>query len=187
MHQKSADTRDLLVTAALSILMEGKEVLTLDGVARKAGVSRGGLFHHFPTREVLVEAVVDALVKRLDMISGEAPRHEEIGSPREARAYIEECLDPVMREAAADVARGVIRLCGSEIRQDAPFLNPWRRQFSSRLDRFREAGDLEGFAWAAVMVLAVESFTLVDVFNLYAFSDQEIEAIKGELLARMKA
>lgn len=187
MHQKSADTRELLVTAAMSILMEGNEILTLDGVARKAGVSRGGLLHHFPTKDALVEAVVDALVKRLDMIAGQASGREEIGSHGEVRAYIEESLDPIMREASADVARGVIRLFGSEVRKDASFLNPWRRLFAGRLDHFRENGDLKGFARAAVMVLAIESFMLVDVFNLYEFSEQEIEAIKGELLERVDA
>ncbi|MFF4615626.1 TetR/AcrR family transcriptional regulator [Nonomuraea jabiensis] len=43
------------------LLSEGAEALTLEAVARRAGVSKGGLFYHFPTKQALVAAMVDRL------------------------------------------------------------------------------------------------------------------------------
>lgn len=181
MTTKSADTRDLLLQSALRILMDGEGVLTLDAVVKRSGISKGGLLHHFPTREALVEGVVGTIINQFTSLAGQASNSAEVGTPEETKAYVEASLDPVMREASANMARGLVRLYGSDFRKDTPFLDPWRKLFASRLDQFREKGDLDGFAKAAIVTLAVENFILIDVFKLFEFTDPELEAIKREL------
>jgi len=184
MTTKSNGTRDLLLQAALSILMDGEGVLTLDAVVKRSGISKGGLIHHFPTREALVEGVVGEIINRFMSISGQTSQFAEIGTPEETKAYVDSSLEPTIREATADMARGLVRLYGSDFRKDTPFLDPWRKLFASRLDQFREKNDLDGFAKAAIVTLAMESFILIDIFKLFEFTDQELEAIKRELLNR---
>ncbi|MDX2163441.1 MAG: TetR family transcriptional regulator [bacterium] len=58
----AALTRGRLIDAALSILEGGVQHLTLDAVAKKAAVSKGGLLHHFPSKEALIEAVIRHLL-----------------------------------------------------------------------------------------------------------------------------
>lgn len=54
-------TRTAIVTAALGLAAEGSwESTSLQQVRRRAGVSNGSLFHHFPTRDDLTAAVVAA-------------------------------------------------------------------------------------------------------------------------------
>lgn len=48
----------LLEAAALIVKEKGSDALTLDAVAKKAEVSKGGLLYHFSTKEALVEALV---------------------------------------------------------------------------------------------------------------------------------
>jgi AcrR family transcriptional regulator len=50
--------RLLLATAAV-IKREGASAVTLDAVAAEAGSSKGGLLYHFPTKEALLDALVD--------------------------------------------------------------------------------------------------------------------------------
>ena len=53
-------TRDALITAAMSLVGErGAEAMSLHDVAERAGVSKGGLLHHFASKESLVDAVLD--------------------------------------------------------------------------------------------------------------------------------
>ena len=52
-----ARTRAALLEAAARALVEDGPRVSLDVVARRAGVSKGGLLHHFPTREALVLAL----------------------------------------------------------------------------------------------------------------------------------
>jgi AcrR family transcriptional regulator len=57
-----ADTNELqntLLDAAEAVVVrQGIANLTLDAVAAEAGMSKGGLLHHFPTKNRLVEALV---------------------------------------------------------------------------------------------------------------------------------
>jgi AcrR family transcriptional regulator len=184
MTTRSADKRDLLLQAALGILLEGEGILTLDAVVKRSGVSKGGLMHHFPTREALVEGVVGEIINQFRALAEKSGPPAAVGTPEETRSYVDSSLEPAMREASADMARGLVRLYGSDFRRDTPFLDPWRKLFASRLDQFREKEDLDGFAKAAVVTLAMECFIMIDVFSLYRFSDTELEAIKQELLSR---
>jgi AcrR family transcriptional regulator len=37
----------------------------MEALAREAGMSKGGLFHHFPTKEALLKALVDQIAERV--------------------------------------------------------------------------------------------------------------------------
>ncbi|MGP3706192.1 TetR/AcrR family transcriptional regulator [Gordonia paraffinivorans] len=63
--ERTATTRARVLDAAIEALVEvGYAGTTTQEVNRRAGVSRGALLHHFPTRESLVVAAVDHLVER---------------------------------------------------------------------------------------------------------------------------
>ncbi|WP_279103517.1 TetR/AcrR family transcriptional regulator [Gordonia paraffinivorans] len=63
--ERTAATRARVLDAAIEALVEvGYAGTTTQEVNRRAGVSRGALLHHFPTRESLVVAAVDHLVER---------------------------------------------------------------------------------------------------------------------------
>ena len=54
-------TRDhILEAAAKLVLAEGASSLTLDAVAKMAGISKGGLLYHFPSKEALILGMIDA-------------------------------------------------------------------------------------------------------------------------------
>ncbi len=57
--------REAVLDAFESLLIEvGERAATLDAVARRAGVSKGGLLYHFPTKE----AMIAVLLERLDRL-----------------------------------------------------------------------------------------------------------------------
>ncbi|MFC7715316.1 TetR/AcrR family transcriptional regulator [Nonomuraea recticatena] len=60
-------SRERLLDAAAEVLLtDGAESLTLEAVAKRAGVSKGGLFYHFPTKQAMVAAMVDRLTSAFD-------------------------------------------------------------------------------------------------------------------------
>ncbi|QSE81873.1 TetR/AcrR family transcriptional regulator [Rhodococcus koreensis] len=68
--ERTAAMRTKLLDAAVDSLVElGYARTTTQGIARRAGVSRGAQLHHFPTKESLVVAAVEHLVdKRMEEI-----------------------------------------------------------------------------------------------------------------------
>lgn len=83
-------THDALLEAANQIVMaQGAEALTLEAVARKAGVSKGGLLYHFPNKEALIVGMLQQLIDIFE--SGFQQTFEQDDSPepgRWLRAYI---------------------------------------------------------------------------------------------------
>ena len=68
--QKSASTRTQIIEAAIKCLVElGYARTTTAAIAEKAGLSRGAMLHHFPSKMDIVRAAVDYLhAKRLRAI-----------------------------------------------------------------------------------------------------------------------
>jgi AcrR family transcriptional regulator len=58
------NARESLLLAACTLLVtHGSEKLTLDAVAQEAGVSKGGLLYHFPSKQALLEGVLSWLLE----------------------------------------------------------------------------------------------------------------------------
>lgn len=58
---KNSKKELILEAAATLINEEGVEKMTLEAVAKKAGVSKGGLLYHFPGKQELIEGLVESL------------------------------------------------------------------------------------------------------------------------------
>tara|TARA_R110002072_G_scaffold201583_1_gene359310 strand:+ start:510 stop:1205 length:696 start_codon:yes stop_codon:yes gene_type:complete len=64
--QKSAMTRDKILDAAIACFIElGYTNVTTAKVAQAAGVSRGAMLHHFPSKTELIQAAVEYLHDKL--------------------------------------------------------------------------------------------------------------------------
>lgn len=62
MTKQPAYTREKLIEAAIRTVHEhGVSSLTLEAVAREAAVSKGGLLHHFRSKDALIEAILRQL------------------------------------------------------------------------------------------------------------------------------
>ncbi|MEU6231726.1 TetR/AcrR family transcriptional regulator [Kitasatospora sp. NPDC047058] len=61
--------RDHLLDAVERLLVRGGlDAVRLDAVAAEAGVSKGGLLHHFPSKRALVQGVVERLADRFEAV-----------------------------------------------------------------------------------------------------------------------
>ena len=69
MKQKdiSSTTQTTLLEAAAKVVLDkGVGALTLDAVALEAGVSKGGLLYHFPSKNKLIEGMIERLIAEFD-------------------------------------------------------------------------------------------------------------------------
>ncbi|MDK1388898.1 TetR/AcrR family transcriptional regulator [Sinorhizobium sp. 8-89] len=101
-HRKKQPERvrqQLLEVAARLSLEQGIGAVTLDAVSQAAGVSKGGLLHHFPNKLALLDGLFDELVARFDRAIEEAMAGDDVERGRFTRAYLTICL---ALEAEAD-------------------------------------------------------------------------------------
>lgn len=114
--KEPAGNRKNLLDAALEIVSEvGLESLTLDAVAKKANLSKGGLLHHFPKKDALIHQMfTDCLDDFLKAI-----REEQKDGESAASAY----LRVAVKENLDDKAKN-----SSRILLHATMLDPYYRE-----------------------------------------------------------
>jgi TetR/AcrR family transcriptional repressor of nem operon len=161
-------TRDKLLTAAFEeIYRRGFQAASLDTILAHAGVTKGALYHHFPTKAALGYAVVDEVVKGLLLERWLGLLKESTGDPVTA-------LQSVLRHRAARLTPGEIEL-GCPLNNLAQEMSPldeefrrvvnatfesWRKGFARALERGQAEGtvrkDVDAKKVAAFVVAAAE-------------------------------
>ena len=148
--QTSTSTRSSILDAANQVVLaEGVKSLTLEAVAREAGVSKGGLLYHFPSKQALIEGMVsqlsDMFVDRLASAFDEDNAAGEKG--RWLRAY----------------ARATFAGEEKAVATSAGLLDPLRENFK----RWQQLAESDGLdpALATMIRLAVEGLWFADLFG----------------------
>ena len=96
-HRKKhpeAVRQQLLDVAAKLSLEKGPASVTLDAVSQAAGVSKGGLLHHFPNKLSLLDGLFADLTDKLDRALAERMREDPEPKARFTRAYISVFFQP---------------------------------------------------------------------------------------------
>jgi TetR/AcrR family transcriptional regulator, transcriptional repressor for nem operon len=143
--RKGQQTRARIVEAAARLVHErGVTGTTLDDVKAAAGVSGSQMYHYFPDKDQLVQAVI---THQADLIAGNQ-RQADLGSAAGLRAW----RDLVTAQAAAGEGKGgcpLGSLAGQLAETDerarallAEGFAQWQAALSSGLSRLRSAGEL---------------------------------------------
>ncbi|MFC7344997.1 TetR/AcrR family transcriptional regulator [Saccharopolyspora griseoalba] len=107
-----ASSRERILDGYQEILIDsGSAAVTLDAVAARAGVSKGGLLYHFGSKEALLDGLLDRLVRLT------AADIEHAGSAPEGvvQYYLRSSVaDASMDKPAHRAAVAALRLLGSE-------------------------------------------------------------------------
>jgi AcrR family transcriptional regulator len=87
----------ILSAASIIVKTHGVEKLTLEAVAKEAGISKGGLLHHFPNKQALINEMVEELTNHfVANINDRATRaSSSAGDGKWSRAFIEVTFDEV--------------------------------------------------------------------------------------------
>jgi AcrR family transcriptional regulator len=86
---RRAGTRERILEAGYEIAgQSGVAAVTLEAVADRAGVSKGGLLYHFGSKQALVAGMVDGLCRAFADLAGAAAGADPEPAGRSARAYL---------------------------------------------------------------------------------------------------
>ncbi|WP_211746162.1 TetR/AcrR family transcriptional regulator [Paenibacillus sp. Marseille-Q4541] len=93
--------RNLILSAAsLIVNKQGVEKLTLEAVAKEAGISKGGLLHHFPNKEALLKAMVEELTNGFVADVQNRANADTIEKGKWSRAYLQSTLGDLKEETS---------------------------------------------------------------------------------------
>lgn len=115
--------RRLLDSAVMIAAQEGITALSLSAVAHKAGVSKGGLLHHFPNKQALIFALFARLLAIMEKAISELMAADNIAYGRFTRAYLRYLSNPELTDTHKSRQLMVLSL----VMPDEPILRKcWR-------------------------------------------------------------
>ena len=160
----SAATKRRIVDAAERVVLrDGVGHLTLEAAATEAGLSKGGVLYHYPTRDALVAAMVTRIIEQFEEdIDAFLP---EPGSPEAnrpgayARAYVHATLEPA---APGQERLGAALLAAAAAEPE--LLVPLQKAADGWQARLE--GDGLDIALVTVLRMACDGLWMCDLFGL---------------------
>ena len=171
-------SREVILDAAEMLVLDvGAAHLTFEAVAERAGVSKGGLVYHFPTKEALLEAMVSRLIKRFTERQADAAASLPAGPKRELAAYVMAALT----ETEESKRLGASLLAASA--NNPKLLDPVREYFREWFAKLSATGLT--FERAAVISLAVDGLWLQELLQVSPLDQTQRGGVAREIFRLM--
>lgn len=175
-HTGIGPARERVLEAAERVVVEvGAARLTLDAVSQAAGVSKGGLLYHFPSKESLLSALAQRYVDSMQgCIATARDAIEDSGSARDLKA----CVLGVLGSDPRLKAMGAVLLATAA--NDLALLEVIRERITQQTQELSES-DVD-FARASIVLLAIDGLKMRESLRISAFSAEQREQIVNELM-----
>lgn len=156
------NSREAMLDAAQNVVLEGGAAkLTLDAVARRAGVSKGGVMYNFPTKEALLKAMVERLVEHNRHAHAQLIENLPDRPGRSLKAYV---MNSVRALDLDDKVSGALL---AALNNDPALLVPVAEYFNGRFARITKDVPFER---AALVYLATEGLWTQELLQLSPFT-----------------
>jgi len=176
MPAKRLGTKRKILEAAAEIAREaGPGNLALDAVAAKAGVSKGGLLYHFPSKNKLLEAVVEVFLRSFEEMLFERQRAKQNRPDSLLEAYLDLFVEDHDRKRPPP--SGLL----AALAENPDFFAPVRCSERQFLDRVRD--NASDPAMALIVFLAIQGMRNMNLLNLDVMTDEEFQ----EAVAKLKS
>ena len=171
----SPNSRDVILDAAEALVLDaGAAHMTLDAVAAKAGLSKGGLLYHFPTKKALLQMMLNRNAQRFEEARKKKWAQLRDDPTREIKAYV---LSSLARDRKADRISAALL---AAVAHDPKLLEPVRNNHQKRLAEITSRG--LRFEQAAVIALAADGLRLLEILSLSPLNGRQRNQVIRELL-----
>ena len=176
-----AGTRAHILAAAAELAKEkGAAHISIEAIAHRAGLSKGGLLYHFPKKDALIRALVELHLAEIDASLAKveaSTTHRR--SNAVARAFVE-----LNREKACQRHHkpdGILLA----LAENPHLLDPMRDHQTRIAKRIRNTARDRDLSLIAL--LAVEGVRALDLFDANPLSVEECAAVLNRLVALLDA
>jgi AcrR family transcriptional regulator len=166
--------RERVLEAAERVVSEiGAARVTLDAVAQAAGVSKGGLLYHFPSKESLLSALANRYVESMQRCIDGAKG----GLAGDPALELKACIVGILGDDPRTKAMGAALLAAAA--SDLTLLEVIRERIAGYTAEM--AASNAHFARAAVVTLAVDGLKMRESLRISSFTPEQREEIVAEL------
>jgi AcrR family transcriptional regulator len=177
MYQRKKDPeriKKLIIENAMHLAAEhGVSGISIQTVATRSGVTKGGVFHHFANKQLLIEMMLETLIQQLDDQISRVMENDPVDYGRFTRAYIDVTLSC---EFGVNTLWSALTMT---VMTDKSFSEKWDEWLKQRLSKHADTDhsiELKILRYAADGLWFIESLT--------PKTQENYVEIKKELLSR---
>ena len=172
-------TRARILTAASDIIRDqGLERLTLEAVAKEAGLSKGGLLYHFPSKEALITGMVEELTSNYAADIQERVTNDSQARGKWSRAYVESTFSGLDNGFPMSSVLAAVLFTNPKLLEEMQTqYGIWQKKIENDgIDPVR----------ASIVRLAVDGLWFSEVFGLSPLDQKLRERVFYELINELK-
>lgn len=182
MPNEKIDTRTRILMAAIDLFKERSyRSVSVDEIAKKAGVSKGGLFHHFSSKYELGSNAITWWAQE-SMHDGVDETFFNLGPKDQLKVFIDQTADMVVNDV--NMGRLLIDVYeeAMERNEDLTFWLDFLNQYAAFVQEiFEKMGCKRPRARALLMLSGIDGFALYYIMMHSAGETIDMEEIKQEL------
>ena len=174
--EEAMQTRGDVLNAAVEIIArQGPSAFTLDAVARAAGITKGGVLHHFPCKEALINGLVESVMDEFKNRLTRELDTEPVGqNGRWLRAYLRTMF-------AADYSnKNLIPALAAALAADQSILDRIRGSYAE--SQAAAEGDGIDPVQATIMRLAIDGIVFSRALNIDVLAPSMGEEVYAALV-----
>ncbi|WP_295807417.1 TetR/AcrR family transcriptional regulator [uncultured Nitratireductor sp.] len=174
MVKSTSGAREKILTAAAEIVREaGAGSMSLDAVAARAGVSKGGLLYHFASKSKLFEALVEDFIREEYDKFQERRRVHEDSTNGVVQAYIDLFVEE--RKERQPPPSGLL----AALAENPDFLAPVQDYERVVLDQMKASASDPSLAVIALLV--VHGVRAMELLSINVVNNQEVSDMVSAL------
>ena len=176
-ERSSTATRAHILAAAAELAKEkGAAHISIEAIAQRAGLSKGGLLYHFPKKDALLRALVELHLAEIDASLAEVEASIALRrSNAVARVFVELNRDKVCHRR--DNPDGILLA----LAENPHLLDPIRTHHARIAARIRNTAADRDLSLIALLV--IEGLRTLDLFEANPLSVEECAAVLKRVLA----
>ncbi|MFC6331880.1 TetR family transcriptional regulator [Paenibacillus septentrionalis] len=172
--------RDAILQVACRLVRTmGASHLTLDAVAREAGISKGGLLYHFPTKEALIQAALEDFLDRFDSDTDKEAASNTALHNDWAQAYIIKTFE--ISKDDLEMSFGILAAAAN----NPALLEPMRQRYL--LWQNRMTAECSDPVEATVVRLAADGLFFCELFGFAPLEGKLRADVLSNLLTRVES
>lgn len=172
---KKANCKESIIDAAEAVVMElGAVHMSLDVVAKKAGISKGGLMYHFATKKSLLKAMIERMVGQFYADRAAMLDKVKPGPGRELRAGILTALEP--NEKRDRMGFSILVVAAN----DPELLKCLKDAHRGHLKEMADSG--LDFERASVISLASDGLMLLEMLGISPYSLAQKKKVRDTMI-----
>jgi AcrR family transcriptional regulator len=175
MTQKETTRKTLLEATSRVTARDGALNLTLENVAKEAGVSKGGLLYHFPNKEALISSMID---EHLASWSKAVEAAKDKAKGAFTRAFVKTTIHPANLET--ELASGLL----AAVALNPELLEPVKKHYRAWQKELEKDGI--NLVTATLVRLAADGLYFSEVFDLAPPKGKLRKQLETRLLAMTK-